>query len=103
MDLAVPYPGTEVYEMTLRHAGGYRKVSYDWSQYHEHGGDVLELRGLSRRRLRWLRHTAMAGFFLRNLRLLDLVKYLWRHRPLRSRALRRTLGIRFVTKERFTG
>jgi radical SAM superfamily enzyme YgiQ (UPF0313 family) len=103
LDLAVPYPGTDVYEMALRHAGGYRLVSSDWSHYHQDGECVLELKGLSRGRLRWLQHTALAGFYLKNLRLLDLAGYLWRRLSVYSSTLKRKFGIRFVTKERFTG
>jgi len=103
LDLAIPYPGTDVYEMALRRAGGYRMVSYDWSQYHEYGDSVLELKGLSRRRLNWLRHLAMAGFYLKDFRLLDLARYLWQRRPVYSHALKRKFGIKFVTKKSFTG
>lgn len=103
LDLAVPYPGTGVYEMALRHAGGYRIVSYDWSQYHEHGNGVLEFEGLSRRRLGWLSHMTLACFYLKHFRLLDLARYLWRHRPVDSNALKRKFKINFVTKEGFTG
>lgn len=103
LDLAVPYPGTDVYEMALRHAGGYRIVSHDWSQYHEYGDGVLELKGLSRMRLNWLRHRAMAGFYLKDFRLLDLARYLWQRRPVYSHTLKRKFGIKFVTKKSFTG
>jgi radical SAM superfamily enzyme YgiQ (UPF0313 family) len=103
LDMAVPYPGTEVYEMALRHAGGYRMLSNSWSDYHQYGRAVLDIKGLSRWRLRWLRHMTLVGFYLRNFRLLDLARYLWRRRPVHSSALRRKFGIKFVTKEGFTG
>ena len=99
----MPYPGTGLYEINLRRAGGYRQVSSDWSSYHQDGERVLKLKGLSRRRLRWLQHQAHAGFYLKNLRLADLARYLWRCRPLHSGTHKRKLGIKFVTKERFTG
>jgi radical SAM superfamily enzyme YgiQ (UPF0313 family) len=103
LDLAVPYPGTELYEMALRNTGGYRLVSSDWSEYHQEGEGVFELKGLSRRRMRWLQHQAQAGFYLKNGRLLDLVRYLWRCLPLFPGTLKRKFGIKFVSKERFTG
>jgi radical SAM superfamily enzyme YgiQ (UPF0313 family) len=103
IELAVPYPGTGVYEMALRHAGGYRVVSNNWLHYHQYGRAVLDMEGLARWRLRWMRHMTPVGFYLRNFRLLDLAKYLWRRRPVHSNALRRKFGIKFVTKEGFTG
>jgi radical SAM superfamily enzyme YgiQ (UPF0313 family) len=100
---AVPYPGTAVYEMALRGAGGYRLMCDDWSEYDEFGHCVLELESLPRWQRDWLRCGALLGFYLGKLRLLALAKYLWNRRRVYYYSLKRRLGIRIVTKESFTG
>ena len=101
--LMVPYPGTRIYEMALRGAGGYRLLSEDWSQYDKYGGRALELNGLPYSKLvKWQRR-ALINLYLRNFRPLDLMRYMWQRRSALSFFLKRGLGIRIVTKEQFTG
>lgn len=101
--LMVPYPGTRVYEMALRGAGGYQLLSEDWSQYDKYGGRALELRGLPYDKLvKWQRR-ALINLYLKNHRPLDLMRYLWQRRSALSFFVKRRLGIRIVTKEQFTG
>lgn len=97
--LMVPYPGTRVYEMALRGAGGYRLLSEDWSQYDKYGGRALELKNLPYERLlRWQRR-ALINLYLKNFRLLDLIAYMWQRRSALSFFLRRRLGIRTAIKQ----
>jgi radical SAM superfamily enzyme YgiQ (UPF0313 family) len=101
--LMVPYPGTRVYEMALRGAGGYRLLSEDWSQYDKYGGKALELKGLPYDRLvKWQRR-ALINLYLKNFRPLDLVKYIWLRRSALAFFIKRRLGIRIVSKKQFTG
>jgi radical SAM superfamily enzyme YgiQ (UPF0313 family) len=51
IDLMVPYPGTGIYEMALRGAGGYHLLTEDWSQYDQSGSPVLELDGVPHKKL----------------------------------------------------
>lgn len=78
--IMVPYPGTQVYDMAKRGEGGYRLLSENWSQYDKYGGKALELKGLSYDEMRKLQKRAYVNFYLRNLKLLDLVKFMWRRR-----------------------
>jgi anaerobic magnesium-protoporphyrin IX monomethyl ester cyclase len=103
INLIVPYPGTGIYEMALRGAGGYKWLSEDWSRYAWYGGRILDIEGLPYRKLAAWRRRAVAGFYLKNGRGLDLLRYLWKRRSALGFVLGRKLGIRLVTKERFTG
>jgi radical SAM superfamily enzyme YgiQ (UPF0313 family) len=78
--LMVPYPGTGIYAMAARGEGGYRLLTDDWSEYDKYGGRALEIDGLPWERLARAQRSALAGFYLKNLRLLDLARYAWRRR-----------------------
>lgn len=103
INLVVPYPGTGVYEMALRGAGGCRLVSDDWSRYAWYGGETMEVRGLSHGKIAAWRNRALAMLYLRNRRLFDLARYLWLRRSACGFLLLGKLGIRMVARERFTG
>ena len=103
INLIVPYPGTGIYEMALRGAGGYKGLSEDWSRYAWYGGRILDIEGLPYRKLARWRGRAVVGFYLKNRRPLDLLRYLWRRRSALGFVMGKKLGIRLVTKERFTG
>jgi radical SAM superfamily enzyme YgiQ (UPF0313 family) len=75
--IMVPYPGTRVYEMAKRGEGGYRLLSECWSDYDKYGGRALELRHLRYEDMEKLQRSAYLRLYLRNLRLLDLVRFLW--------------------------
>jgi len=78
--LMVPYPGTKIYEMAHRGEGGYRLLTEDWSQYDKYGGRVLEVAGAPFKQLsRWQRW-AIIYFYLRNFRLLDLLRFFVKYR-----------------------
>jgi radical SAM superfamily enzyme YgiQ (UPF0313 family) len=103
IDLVIPYPGTGIYEMALRGAGGYSLLSDDWSEYAWYGGSVLDLKGLHYRKLAAWRRQAVAMLYLKNRRPMDMVRYLWARRSALGFVLARKLGLRLVAKERFTG
>jgi radical SAM superfamily enzyme YgiQ (UPF0313 family) len=78
--LMVPYPGTRVYEMAVRGEGGYRLLSEDWAEYDKYGGKALELAGVPYDYLAKLQKRAILWFYLRNLRLMDLMRFIWEKR-----------------------
>jgi anaerobic magnesium-protoporphyrin IX monomethyl ester cyclase len=49
--IMIPFPKTEVAEMVAQGRGGYKQISYDWSDYNKQTGAVVELKGMSRRAL----------------------------------------------------
>lgn len=78
--LMVPYPGTRIYEMAKRGEGGYRLLTEDWREYDKYGGKVLEVKGVTFAELsRWQRW-AIVYFYLKNFRLLDLVRFFIKYR-----------------------
>jgi anaerobic magnesium-protoporphyrin IX monomethyl ester cyclase len=103
INIMVPYPGTAIYEMALRGAGGLTGLSADWSRYAWYGGRIVDNDGLPYGRLAAWRRRALVGFYLKNKRPLDLVRYLWVRRSALGFILARKSGIRLVARERFTG
>ena len=101
--IMVPYPGTRIFEMARRGEGGYRLISEDWSQYDKYGGKALELEGLPYEKLVGWQRKALINFYLKNFRLLDFLRYIWRRRRGLLFLLKKRLGLRLVTKEPFTG
>jgi len=78
--LMVPYPGTKIYDMSLRGEGGYRLLTQEWSQYDKYGGRALEIKGLPYKELvRWQRR-ALINFYVKNLRFLDALRFFWHKR-----------------------
>lgn len=49
--IMIPFPRTEIAEMVKRGEGGYKQISYNWSDYNKQTGAVIELEGMSRRTL----------------------------------------------------
>jgi anaerobic magnesium-protoporphyrin IX monomethyl ester cyclase len=78
--LMVPYPGTAIHAMAARGEGGYRLLTDDWAEYDKYGGRALELAGLPWHKLARMQRSALASFYLRNLRLLDFARYAWHRR-----------------------
>jgi radical SAM superfamily enzyme YgiQ (UPF0313 family) len=76
MGIMVPYPGTKVFEMAKNNAGGYVLNSFNWSVYDEYGGSALEFKHFSLREIKTWQVIAYLFFYIRNLRILDMVKFL---------------------------
>lgn len=74
--IMVPYPGTEIAAMASRGEGGYRIVSHDWNDYDKYFGSALELENLSRRQLERWQVRAYLIFYLGNLRIFSLIRFL---------------------------
>ena len=91
--LMVPYPGTRVYEMALAGEAGYHLLSEDWSQYDKYGGKALELVNLPYGYLAKWQKWALLWFYLRNLRFVDLTKFIWHKRR----------AVYFLLKKRLLG
>ncbi len=61
--------------MAERNEGGYRLLSNNWSDFDKHLGNALELEHLTRKQLELLQISGYLYFYLRNLRLKDLLKF----------------------------
>lgn len=73
--IMVPYPKTGIAEMIERNEGGYRPLSRNWEDFDKYMGNALELESLSRRQLELLQMFGYLFFYLRNLRLAELLKF----------------------------
>ena len=91
--IMVPYPNTEIAKMAERSEGGYRLLSKDWSDYDKHLGNALELKKLSRKKLEFLQMGGYIYFYLRNLRLFDLLKFSIEQRIAIYNMFKKFLGI----------
>ena len=74
----VPYPGTRVYQMAKREESGYRLLSENWADYDKYGGRCLELKGISYNELLKWQKKAMFRYYLYNLRILDMLNFVWK-------------------------
>lgn len=80
--IMVPYPGTEIYEMAIKGEGNYKLISEKWDAFDKQIGNALELEGLSRTELEKWQVKAYITFYLRNFRLLDLIRLVASQRKL---------------------
>lgn len=78
--IMVPYPGTEIYKMAKRGDGGYRILSEDWSKYDKYGGKALEIKNLSYEELEKFQKQAYINLYLKNFRIIDMSRFLWKRR-----------------------
>jgi radical SAM superfamily enzyme YgiQ (UPF0313 family) len=76
LGIMVPYPGTEVAEMAKNGLGGYKLLSYDWSDYNKQLGNALELKNLSRKDLERIQFAGYLKLFVFNRRYKDLFRFL---------------------------
>jgi radical SAM superfamily enzyme YgiQ (UPF0313 family) len=75
----VPYPGTRVWELALKGAGGYKKLSPTWKDYNKQVGGAVEMESLSRRKMEILQFLGYNWVFIRNRRVLDWLKFMWQY------------------------
>jgi anaerobic magnesium-protoporphyrin IX monomethyl ester cyclase len=73
--IMVPYPGTKIYEWANEHKFGYKLLSKEWSRYDKYGGTALEIEGLPLEKLESYQRRAYLNFYLKNFRILDLIKF----------------------------
>lgn len=90
--LMVPFPGTKIFDMAIHGEGRYRLLTQDWSSFEKYGARVLELEGLQWEELIKWQVRAYITFYLKNFRLLDLVKFI----------LKKKRGIYFFIKKLIT-
>jgi len=77
--IMTPYPGTRIYEMAKNGECGYRLLTEDWSKFDKYGGKALELKNLPLRELEKWQRRGLLYFYLRNFRIFDLLKFIFRY------------------------
>ncbi len=76
----VPYPGTEIRRMAEAGKGGYNYLSRNWDDYIKYGKSPLGIKGLNPEVITLFQVGAYLYFYIKNLRLKDLVKFLSVHK-----------------------
>ncbi|GBD97952.1 MAG TPA: B12-binding domain-containing radical SAM protein [Nitrospirae bacterium] len=78
--IMVPYPGTRVYNMAKNGEGGYRLLSENWAEYDKYGGRSLEVKTLTYEEMERYQMLAYVNLYLKNLRMIDLLKFFYSKR-----------------------
>lgn len=78
--IMVPYPGTKIWDMANRKEGGYTYISKNWNDYMKQHGRPLGLASLTPEKLEQLQILAYLVFYLRNMRIGDLITFMRLHR-----------------------
>lgn len=91
--IMTPYPGTRIYDMAVNGECGYKLLTENWNEYDKYGGKALELKGMTAGELaRWQRWF-FVYFYLRNLRFLDFIKFIFTYRRGIVFILKKLLGL----------
>ena len=80
-----PYPKTEIARMVKNGEGGYRQISYDWSEFDKQSGAVVELEGMSHKTIARFQILGYLMFYVCNLHfgiLFKIIKERYRQIPL---------------------
>jgi hypothetical protein len=64
LNVACPYPGTELFEYARSGRGGMRLLTTDYSKYKRYGDPVIEVNDLSSKDLRRLQTIGLLYFYL---------------------------------------
>jgi radical SAM superfamily enzyme YgiQ (UPF0313 family) len=64
LNVACPYPGTELYDCAVSGVGGMRLLTNDYSRYKRYGDPVIEVNDLSSRDLKRLQTIGLLYFYL---------------------------------------
>ena len=75
VSIAVPYPGTKLYEMAKRGYFGYILRDVDWSEYNNELSGALESKGMSINSLRLAQLFIYVFSFLGQLRIFDFLRF----------------------------
>jgi hypothetical protein len=82
VSVMTPFPGTPIFDMAVRGEGNYRMLSDDWGAFDKYASGALELRDVSLSQLKLLQLYCYVNLYLRNGKVVDLVKMAWQHLPL---------------------
>lgn len=78
--IMVPYPGTKIWDMANRKEGDYTYISRNWNDYMKQHGRPLGLASLTPKQLERLQILAYLVFYLRNMRIGDLMTFIKLHK-----------------------
>ena len=78
--IMVAYPGTEIARLAARKEGGFASISTNWDDYRFRIGGSIEYQNFSKRKLEWMLIQGYLWVFIRNFRVLDLLKFFLKYR-----------------------
>ncbi len=64
LNVATPYPGTELYDAAVNGTGGMRLLKTDYSEYKRYGDPVISVNDLSPRDLKKLQMIGLIMFYM---------------------------------------
>ena len=70
LNVATPYPGTELYDYAVNGRGGMTLLTKDYSQYKRYGDPVIEVNDLSSNRLKMMQSVGLMCFYFTPRRIL---------------------------------
>jgi radical SAM superfamily enzyme YgiQ (UPF0313 family) len=73
----VAYPGCKIYEWAMENKNGYRLLSTDWNRFDKYLSSSLELESLSHSTMRRFQYQMYLETYIRNFRLLELLRMVW--------------------------
>lgn len=65
INISMPYPGSELYEMAKNGVGGLKLLTDDWREYRRYGNSVMEMNGLAVKDLTSAQRKMYLWFYLR--------------------------------------
>ena len=74
INIATPYPGTELYDMALKGEGGIRLLTQDFKEYRRYGDAVIEVNDLHKQDLIKLQRKGFLMFYLKPKRIIYNLK-----------------------------
>lgn len=78
--IMVPYPKTEIASLVEKREQGYTKGPQSWEDFTRFSKSGLELKSLGYREMESMQVQAYLRYFLYNMRLFSMAKYMWNHR-----------------------
>jgi radical SAM superfamily enzyme YgiQ (UPF0313 family) len=74
LGIAIPYPGTELYEMADKQKHGLKLLTRDWDKYHIYGPGVMEVNGYSPAQMVLIQKVLLTWSYLRLSKIRHVVK-----------------------------
>ena len=89
--IIVAYPGCEIYDWAVKGTHGYRLLSKEWDRFDKYLSSSVELETLDYRTMRRLQFRMYLETYLRNFRVVELSRLVWKNRGFFSSLGRRML------------
>ncbi len=74
LGIAIPYPGTELYDMANNNQHGLKLLTEDWDKYHFYGLGVMEVNGLSPWQMSMLQKVLLTWTYLQVRKISSVVR-----------------------------